>query len=38
MAVGRINEVAALTRFSYEEMHGRFAEEKILAAILRWPY
>ena len=25
MAVGRINEVASLTEFSYEKMYGRFA-------------
>ena len=29
MTVGRINEVAALTGFSYEKMYGRFAEQKI---------
>ena len=38
MAVGRTNEVATLTRFSYEKMYGRFAGQKILAAITRWPY
>ena len=26
MVVGRMNEVAALTGFSYEKMYGRFAE------------
>ena len=38
MAVGRINEVAALTGFSYEKMYGRFAGGKILAVITRWRY
>ena len=38
MAVGRINEVAALAGFSYEKMFGRFVREKILAVIVRWPY
>ena len=28
MAVGRINEVAALTGFSYEKMYGRFSGQK----------
>ena len=28
VAVGRINEVAALTGFSYKKMRGRFAREK----------
>ena len=28
MAVFRINEVAALTEFSYEKMYGRFARKK----------
>ena len=28
MAIGRINEVAALTGFSYEKMYGRFAGQK----------
>ena len=28
MAVGRINEVAALTGFSYEKMYGRFVGTK----------
>ena len=37
MAVGRINEVAALTGFSYEKMYGRFAGEKIWAVLTRWP-
>ena len=36
MVVGRINEVAALTGFSYEKMYGRFVGQKILA-ITRWP-
>ena len=31
MAIGRINEVAALTGFSNKKMHGRFAGEKVLA-------
>ena len=34
MTVGRINEVAALTGFSYK-MYGRFAEQKILSLITR---
>ena len=29
VAVDRINEVAALTGFSYEKMYGRFDGEKI---------
>ena len=33
MAVGRINEVAALTGFSYEKIYGRFAGKKISAVI-----
>ena len=32
MAVDRINEVAVINGFSYEEMYGRFAGEKY------WPY
>ena len=32
------NEVTALTGFSYEEMYGRFAGQKILAVITRLPY
>ena len=28
MVVGRINRVVALTRFSYQEMYGRFAGTK----------
>ena len=44
MAVGRINEVAALTGFSYEKMYGRFAGQKNtgrnnkVALLTRWPY
>ena len=38
MAVGHINEVAALAGFSYEKMYGRFVGQKILAVIRRWPY
>ena len=43
MAVGRINEVAALTKFSYEKMYGRFAGVKNsgrnneVAILTRWP-
>ena len=40
MAVGRINEVAALTEFSYrtEKMYGRFATEgKNIGRKTRWP-
>ena len=33
MAVGHINEEAALTGFSYEKMYGRFAVKKRLAVI-----
>ena len=36
MAVCRINEVAALTGFSYEKMYGRFVGGGILAVITRW--
>ena len=35
MAVGRINEVVALTGFSYEKTYGRFAGKNILAVISR---
>ena len=35
MAVCHINEVVALTRFSYVKMYGCFAGQKILAVILR---
>ena len=28
MVIGRINEVAALTGFSYEKMYGHFAGKK----------
>ena len=38
MVIGRINEVAALTGFSFEKMYGRFGGQKILAVITRWPY
>ena len=44
MAIGRIDEVAALTGFSYEEMYGRFAGQKHIgrninkvAVLARWP-
>ena len=36
VAVGRINEVAALTRFSYEKCMV-VLPEKILAVTTRWP-
>ena len=35
MAVGRINEMAALMGFSYEKMYVRFAGGKILAVLTR---
>ena len=38
MAVGRINEVAALTGFYYKEIYGRFAGTKRVAVITRWSY
>ena len=38
MAVDSINEVAALTGFTYEKMYGGFAGEKILAVIRKRPY
>ena len=44
VAVGRINEVAILTGFPYEEMYGRFAGQKYtgrsneVAVLTRWPY
>ena len=31
MAVGRINEVTALTGFSYEKPYGRFFREKYIS-------
>ena len=43
MAVGRINEVAALTEFSYKKMYGRFVGNKNIgrnnevAVLTRWP-
>ena len=36
--IGRDNEVAVLTGFSYEKMHGRFAGQKTLAVIKRSQY
>ena len=37
MAVGHINELATLTRFSYKKIYGCFDGKKILSVLMRWP-